>query len=323
MNAQPIASGASQLDPPRTTGVIRAQLADLESLLRSGEAYGERDFAAQLGMASLRTHQRDLIEELRAAELVESQADAELTLDGEPLRDSAIPAQLLGDFLGLAQKLTHSIAQVVVGQPTSRAPVRKEIAAEYRLMVMPGFAPGSFVVRVRLPAPEERGRLFAEGDDVLGTLRDLLDEGVPTEQVAAVLTYSRVKTHYEQLMDLLAKQNVEASIRTRRRPYRATITAREARERLQWLELLQTREETVNQVGQLLGGSLTRGRFELRTDGGTIAGTATEEATAQMRSIRFGQKVVARLRSVTSEHESAVAGPTTEYVAEGFEPAES
>jgi hypothetical protein len=58
--------------PPRSTSEIREQLAALNKVKTQALAYGTPDFASQVGMQSILRHEQELLEELRAAELLES-----------------------------------------------------------------------------------------------------------------------------------------------------------------------------------------------------------------------------------------------------------
>ena len=71
-------------NPPRAAAEIRHQLADLEDVKRAAQSLGASDFASKVGLASVLAHEKELQEELHAAELLESEADAELILRGLP-----------------------------------------------------------------------------------------------------------------------------------------------------------------------------------------------------------------------------------------------
>ena len=52
---------------------------------RRGGAYGTPDFASRAGLEVILGHERSLLEELRAAEMLESGGAAEVTVNGDPL----------------------------------------------------------------------------------------------------------------------------------------------------------------------------------------------------------------------------------------------
>ncbi|HLA81865.1 MAG TPA: hypothetical protein VJP78_09675 [Thermoleophilia bacterium] len=305
---------------PRTTAEIERQLGDLAKVKAKFQEYGTRDNASIIGLESLLKHEAELSDELRAANLLESTADAEFSLDGEPIWGNAAPAALLGDFLRLLQSLTYAVAQVLAGQPTQRARVRGDLVAENRMLVMPGFVAGSFSVRIRLPNPAELGQLFIEPqpDRVLSEVRTLLTDPVQASTVMEMLAYPRVKTYYADLMELLARQNADVRIRTRSHPFRAGITPKEVRERLDWLQLLQVTEQGVTLRGTLTGGSIARDRFELKVGDEMITGRVSDAAKEQMKHLSWGDDVTARLRVLISEHEERKGQTTTTYFAEAF-----
>ncbi len=115
------------------------------------EAHGTADFASRIGLQSLLGHEQELLEELRAAEMLESGSAAELVFGGDPVRDHTIQAAFLGAMLGKVQQLVNALAQVVTSVPTARAPLPRNIVAENRLLVA-GWVPSSFAVRLHFPA---------------------------------------------------------------------------------------------------------------------------------------------------------------------------
>ncbi len=308
---------------PRPLGVIEEQLRDLAEVLTAARAYGTPDAASRFGMTSLLNHERELLDEKHAAELLASNADAEVSLEGDATARHEVPAGLLGDFLRFLQSLVSAVAQVRAGRPTSRAPIRHDILAEHRLLVQPAFQATSFGVRLRLPTREELGQLIeTDAAETVGMVCAALDPTAPSDELADLLGNPRVKTHYQKLMDLLAKQNIGVVARTRARPRGVRIRPEQARSRLEWLALLQVSEETIQRHGLLVGGSIERDRFELKCEDETLSGTITDAARAQMERVHLGQPVTASIRVRTVEHEEVSSEPSVTYVAEGFWPAD-
>lgn len=308
---------------PRPLAVIEEQLRDLAQVLQAARAYGTPDAASSFGMASLLNHERELLDEKHAAELLASNADAEVSLEGDATAAHEVPAGLLGDFLVFLQKLTYAVAQVRAGRPTSRAPIRRDLLAEHRLLVQPEFQPTSFGVRFRVPTRQDLGSLIdTDAAETVGMVCAALDPAAPSGDLADLLGNPRVKTHYQKLMDLLAKQNMGVVARTRSRPCGVRIKPDQARSRLEWLALLQVREETMQRDGVLVGGSIERDRFELKCDDETLSGTVTDAARAQMKHFHLGQAVTVRIRVRTLEHEEVSTEPAVTYVAEDLQPVE-
>ncbi len=193
------------LEPmPRPLAVIEEQLRDLAEVLQAARDYGTPDAASRFGMTSLLNHERELLDEKHAAELLASNADAEVSLEGDATAAHEVPASLLGEFLVDLQMLLYALAQVRIGRPTSRAPVGRDIVAEHKLLVQSAFLPTSFGVRLRLPSKEELGLLNdSDATETLGMVCAALDPAVPLDDLANLLGHERVKTHYKKLMDLL------------------------------------------------------------------------------------------------------------------------
>jgi hypothetical protein len=304
--------------------VIEEQLRDLSHVLDAARTYGTPDAASEFGLASLIGHQQELLDEKRAAQLLASAADAEVVLEGDVTAEHEVPAGLLGGFLTHLQKLVYALAQVRTGHPTSRAPVRRDTAAEHRLLVQANFQPGSFGLRLRLPTYDELGQLFdSDASETLEMVCAALDPAAPSGHLAALLGHARVKAHYQNLMELLAKQDVGVVARTRSRPVGVRLRPTQARERLDWLDLLQVSEEEILRTGTLVGGSIERDRFELKCEDETLSGTVTEAARAQMQRFHLGDAATVRIRVRTVEHEEVSAEPSVSYLAVEFQPAEA
>lgn len=306
---------------PRLVEEIRRQMAEAEALCQEFEQAGELDFASAATLQSIRNLRLRMQEELRAAEMLESGADAEFSLDGDPVQGHQVAAGFLGDFLRSVQDLVHAVAQVVVGQPTRRAPVPGSIVASSRLSVLPDFVPGSFGFRVRLPREDELELLPGALDEnrrAMALVGDIVGDRISEESLAELLSHSRVKSHYGRLVALLSAQNADVCVRTRANPHGSRVSAKRARERREWLDLLQTTTRTVTLEGRLVGGSIERRRFELVAQDGSYAGTVSEQAAGQMQRLHWGDSVQALLRVTTVEHEEMAGEPTEQYHAESF-----
>jgi hypothetical protein len=70
---------------PRSAAEIRRQVADLAKVRDAARAYGTPDFASRAGLEAILEHERSLLEELRAAEMLESGGAAEVTVNGDPM----------------------------------------------------------------------------------------------------------------------------------------------------------------------------------------------------------------------------------------------
>ncbi len=305
--------------PPRSTTEIREQISDLTKVKASATAYGTPDFASQLGMQSILGHEQELLEELRAAELLESNNAAELVFGGDPVRDHTIHAAFLGTMLAKMQQLVNALAQAITSVPTARAPLPHNIVAENRLIVT-GWAPSSFAVRLRLPTSEELGQLIdSETQTVLDDLSKMLGEPAPSSQTVERVSHPRVKKHYYEFLDSVAKQGATVRLRTRGNPYGATMDTQQARDRVAWLDLLTVKEETLSLDGILVGGNIESGRFELKAEEEMYRGRVSEAAKTAMRQFTFGAAVKAKVRVTTMIHEEGAAEPATSYYLDTIE----
>lgn len=299
---------------PRASTEIKRQLVDLMAVKQTAQQHGTPDFASKAGLASIQSHEGNLREELHAAELLESDADAELILDGDPVLDHAIQAHFFGVVLEKVQQLTNAIAQVAANAPTARASVPRNIIAENRLMVT-GFFPSSFGIRLRMPTQEESGQAFDPAStDVLDSLVEILGEQEPNPTISKLLAHSRVKKHYSELLEATAKHNASIGLRTRHRPFGVRLNSKQARDRVEWMDLLQTSEEDLPLDGILVGGSLDSSRFELKVGEYIYRGQASDAARQQMEAVKFGARITAQVRATTTTHEEGATAPTTSYV---------
>ena len=298
----------------RTVSEIREQLLDLAKVRHAAEAYGTLDFASQIGLESILRHQDALHEELRASEMLESGSAVELVLDGDPVTQHAVQANFLGNFLAKVQHLVNALAQAMTSVPTARAPLPRNIVAENRLMVAAGFLPSSFGLRCSLPTREELGQLYEPSSQtVLDTITELLSDKLPSENLAGLVSHARVKKHYFELLEMLSKNGANLKIRTRNKPYGVKLHTKQARERVEWLDLLQTTEEQILLSGILVGGNIETARFELKVGDEVIQGRASDAAKSHLRQITLGAQVEAELRVTTLAHEEGVFEPKTSY----------
>ena len=299
---------------PRSASEVRRQLADLAKVRDAARAYGARDFASRAGLDAIHGHEQSLLEELRAAEMLESGSAAEIVFDGDPVQDHAIQAGFLGVMLTKVQQLVNALAQAMMGVATAVAPLPRNIVAENRLVVT-GWAPSSFAVRFRLPTREELGQLMdTESQAVLDGLTELLGGPSLSQRAVEWVSLPRVKKHYSEFLETLAKQGASLRLRTRRNPYGVALTTQGARDRVEWLDLLQVTESKLTVSGVLIGGNVESGRFELKGEDEVFRGGTTETAKNQMKQIKFGAVVRADLRVTTMVHEEGAAEPATSYV---------
>jgi len=284
---------------PRPVSVVESQLREFRAACKSANKYGAPDFASQIALDSMQNHEEELMEELKAAQLLESDADAEFSVSGEPVRGNLIPIALLGKFFEHLQKLMYSVAQSRQGIVSTRGTRRGDIVRENQLLVPPSFAPGSFRFRVRLLSKEELGLTEEpESKENLRILSSILDEQKSESDIVDVVSNPRVQSDYARILDLLAKENADLRIRSRETPFAKRFSASCARDRTRWLERLPTRQEESFLEGSLVGGSIESGRFELRGEEPELfRGILTDSAKNDIRKFHWDDRVRIHVRS--------------------------
>jgi hypothetical protein len=292
---------------------IKRQLSELAQVLQKAEKYGERDPASSSRLKSLRKHQSQLNAELNASELLESDNDAVFALDGDPVDRHSVQAKFLGSFLAKVQELVNAIAQVRTSVPTNRSSVPRNIITENRLMVT-GFAPSSFAVKLRL-AKREEPDLFGEipSQDTLNTLAELVRGDALPASLAAFAKHARVRKHYSELLEMVAKSGANIRISTKSAPYGVRLTTSEARNRAELLDTLLSDVNDVDFTGELVGGSIERDRFELKANDEIIQGRVSGTAREQLKSLTFGCRVHAELIVETQMAEDGGGEPKSTY----------
>ena len=306
----------------RPAAEIREQLADLREIKASiDDSHMDFGFAGYIDRCSIEAQETALLEELNAAELREHNAAAEFILEGEPLHSGEAPARLLGAFLDKLQSLVYAVGQVQAGSATDRARFPRNVVAANRLYVQPQFVSGSFGFRVRVPSKEELGELVETGGEtVLHKVCHALGDENPSGDVMTLLSHSRVRSHYESIATLLARENVDLSMRQRSERGRLRLSSSAARERLEWLQQLQVTEETIERTGELVGGNIQRDQFELKAGDETIRGGLSQQAKEDLKGFHLGDTVTATLRVMITEHEDALTEQKSDYVAQRFVP---
>ena len=306
--------------PPRRSREVQEQLDDLSRVVALAAARRPTDFAGRQHLRSMERHSDRLREELRAALLLESDADAELVFEGGPVHGTQIEAGFLGPFVTTWQKFANAVGQAVTGRPTSRAPVPRNVAAEARVLIG-ATVPGSYGLRFRFPKGEELGQMLeTSSPEILRVLRDVFEHTVPGDDARAVVALPRVRAHYAALFRHVAESGASARLRTRTTPYGTIVNADRARERLEWIELTQTTERRFQFRGVLVAGDLAGRRFTIDDGSERYSGRTTEQAARQMRGIRLGEHVAASIREINVEHEEETIDASQSFVLEQVGP---
>ena len=125
---------------PRPASLVKEQLTDLSKVRESMERHGIADFASQMAMQAVQNESARLLDELRAAELLESGHDVQLEFAGDPVVAHSIGGRFFGLVLFELQETLNAVAQVRSHSPTSRGVLPGGIVAENRLLLAQTFA---------------------------------------------------------------------------------------------------------------------------------------------------------------------------------------
>jgi hypothetical protein len=301
----------------RNVPEIREQLADLDETLELAKQYGAPDFASSISLRSMGMEREILLDELRATELRESEYDAELVLKGDPVANHDIHSRFFGLVLVELQDLVNAVAQHIASLRSSSGRVAANIIEQNRLLFSHSFE-SSFGARFKVAGTtgehDESRLLDAPNSSALDQVWELLSGRAHSDTLTEYLSHPRIRTHYKALVELLAKQGADFEIRTRGHDSSSRLSAQEARDRSEWLDLLTTQTQTIKLAGTLTGGSIARDRFELQVGEMVIQGVASHDAASQMRSFRLGQTVEAELEVTTSTHDQDPSAEKIVYV---------
>lgn len=290
---------------------IEQQADELAQIKKEMQAYGTPDFATSWSLESIENVEVQLRDEAKAAQLFESHYELELSLNGDPVNKHTINSKFFGGMLVYIQDCLNALAYSQV----SNAASRKNLIAGNRL-VLAATGPGSFEAKFVIPegtTDEERLLDVPVSLSPIATLSRLLDSSIDIDDSSEILASQQVKVKYGLIIDLLAKNGADISMRTKGNMASVRMSAQEARDRREWLDLLQTEVEEKSFTGILTGGSIETGRFELKTNERIIRGRVSENALGQIRKIRFGMQVVASVQVTVTTHEDTNFMPRTLY----------
>ena len=292
----------------RPSSVIEAQLSDFLTTLPTGlTAAPPNDFAAQLQWDAWQSHRKELEAELEATletELADS--DLQFAFSGAPVVEHDIAAGFLGNFISKAQSLLNALAQAVEQKATEMGRLATTLVEDYRLLVSGTFA-SSFGIKFRLHSESELGRLrIGHTTEVLDQFCGLLDAQIPSADLVRTLASPRVKGRYYELVELVAKEDAKVTVRTKAKRFGVRLSAKQARDRVTWMDSLTESTATLPLEGVLTGGSIATDKFELQVSTEFYRGRISPDARAQMKEIRMGASVIAEVVETTFFAEEAV-----------------
>lgn len=296
----------------RSASQIKEQLADLRGAIAGLEAVAATDFAARVTLQSLRANEAVLEDEAAAAFLAEHGHSLEVVLEGAAVIGHTIEATFLSDVLGRFQRLFDGVAQAREGHSTRTGRVPEEVRSGVRMMVA-AMVPGSFAVRIDIPDQAEQ--LF--GDDVVGVALGLFAAEPTVETFLPLMRIPRVKSNYEELAKSLISHQSEFRVRSRSGES-VHFTAQMARERLEWIELVETKENTLDLRGVLVGGNVESKTYVLAVDDDHYRGRVLDSALDELRRVALGSSVHARLLRVVKAQVDGIVTPREDFYLESI-----
>lgn len=306
----------------RPSSLIERQIAEFKATLPPGlTGPPPDDFAAQLEWNCWQNHLQELDTEWEASVDHEmAGSDIQLALDGDPVKGHAIHIGFLSTVLGKVQSLVNALAQASEQRATERGSIPNRIMEEYRLLFDGSFA-SSFGVKLRVPSPTELGRdRTSDIAPVVDQFCSLFNPDLDQTELSRALAQPRVRRHYRDLIDGIAKQGAVMKVRTPRIKKGFRFSSPQARDRAEWLDSWVVDLSTLEIEGILVGGSLNGNRFEIQTDDELYKGSISATARDQMQQIKLGDRVKATIEETTLTAEDVSGEAKITHFLESIDP---
>ncbi|NBB41602.1 hypothetical protein [Sphingobium yanoikuyae] len=268
-------------------------LSDQQSLVREFP----HSFAVKLSGESLRSMELALRREL-AEVLRHRQAEhVSIALDGPSFANHSAKLSDLGVIFTRVQKLFSSVAQAITTGPTNRGPIPAEIMSNTALRLQTTFA-SSFGMDIAVPSAY-----------------DLLGESLPSETFTQLFQLLNSASDEARLMRLSGEVGRRSLVHLR---HLAThLRATDATLKMGWKDfagtryewsietagaekiiasidnITETRSDTSQREGWLVGASLLRNRFEILLDDGQVIEGKFVAGLSESVADAFGKRVVA------------------------------
>ncbi|MDR0620508.1 MAG: hypothetical protein LBJ61_01300 [Deltaproteobacteria bacterium] len=293
---------------PRSVEIITEQLADLEDLITTSEDKNI-DFPSRLFFNSLESHKQELLEELKAAKMLESKADIELTIEGAPVKEHSIPASMLSKFIEQVQKLRYATGEFARGSKSSRTRFTKKLLSENELLVT-SFSPSSFCIHVKYANDHFSPHLLSNTKERAGEalFLSLFAGEDDSDDLDLTSMSTRLQDYYREFLNFVTDNNIIIGTRTRNHPFSVKITPDNARELKQLLyynfSTLKVVEEEISVEGILMMGNLKKQSFMIQTESTTYSGQISESGIIGLKLIPLGTNVLAKLLATSPSEES-------------------
>ena len=296
----------------RSLDEIRTQLTELREAKADLAPLAAISLAARLTLASLEANESALETEELAAVLVRDGHTLEVKLEGEAVIGHTIEAAFLSDVLGRFQRLLDGVAQARDGQATRAGRVPANVRGSVRMMVA-AMVPGSFAVRVGIP--DQADQLF--GNDAIESTLALFAPEPEIETFLPLMRFPRVKSNFEELAKSLISNKSQFVVRTKTGSS-VLFTAQMAQNRLDWIALVETKENVLELLGVLVGGNVESKTYVLSVEDEHYRGKVLDTALDELRRVALGSQVRAKLLRVVKEQVDGIVAPREDFYLESI-----
>lgn len=293
---------------PRSIEFLKNQLVKLERVIPLPENQNI-DISSQIFTKSMLSHKKELLEELKAAEWLESKADIELILDGPSVNDHTVSASLLSKFIDQIQKLRYATAEIATGSTPNRGRFTKKLLNENELLIK-AFSPSSFGIHIKYAKDYITHNLLHDnierpGESLFLSLFSGKDQSNDLDFTSMT---PRLHDYYNDFLSLITENNLSTGIRTRNHPFLVKINPEFAKVLKQNIyynpPILKNVEKEFFIDGILMMGNLKNHTFMIQTDSTTYSGAIVDSGIIGLKLIPLGSNVLAKLSAIFPSEES-------------------
>jgi hypothetical protein len=297
---------------PRDVETIKKQLDDLAKVKATSDCNLRVDFASSLFLDSMDAHEKELKEELKAAEWLQTKLDLELSLIGSSVKEHTLQANVLGKLLEQVQNIWLAIAEMTTGSKSSLGRFPKDLIKKNILRVK-CFVPSSFAIHFLFDKEYAENSLFDTANDKTdeeNLFVSLFSQDVEDNELDSFSLSTRLNSYYTDLLTLLAEQNITISTRTKQHPFAVNMTPQAARERKDYIkyaltDLTEEKEENIFIEGILVMGDIQKNIFTIIDETTIYRGQVSVEGADGLKKFTLGSKVGANLLVTRVNEDSA------------------
>ncbi|AFM27068.1 hypothetical protein [Desulfomonile tiedjei] len=303
---------------PRLPHEIMEELRDLKKIEDVLAEQTEDTASHRFRLRSVNKMRLALQEELHAAQLLGSDNDFELSLEGEPVQDHMIAANFLGRFLADLQELADRVTFAAGATSRISEELPESSLLDSRIMIT-GWRASSFTVQFKLvPQRQTDDLLVSERHKIaLRDLRGLFDDATPDEELTDLITRSASRTAYRRLLRNVANGGATVKLRTKVDPYPTRLSAEKAAERTRWMDVAEKETKQILRVaGILVAGNIDAHTFRIRTKEITYWGPIAPDAQQQIQQIALGSNVNAMIKQITKYKSKVDHKPSVNWTLE-------